>query len=86
MIFNWIDYSPLSYGAYAFPKWADMIGWFIASASLACIPAGMIKSIYEARGNTLLQVKYPLKVSFSPQLSCIPNVEIIEKELLMQIV
>lgn len=55
MIFNWIEYSPLYYGAYAFPKWADAIGWLIASTSLACIPAGMIKSIYEAKGNTLLQ-------------------------------
>ncbi|GAB6030012.1 hypothetical protein CHUAL_005703 [Chamberlinius hualienensis] len=30
LIFNWIEYTPASYGHYVYPKWADAIGWILA--------------------------------------------------------
>ena len=56
MIFNWIDYVPVTYGDYVYPSWAEGLGWGIASLSLVCIPIGMVKSVYEAKGTTLVRV------------------------------
>ena len=60
MIFNWVDYVPVTYGEYVFPTWAEGLGWGIASLSLVCIPIGMIKAVYEAKGVTLLKVGYSM--------------------------
>ncbi len=56
MIFNWVQYSHLTYGDYIFPSWAEGIGWGIAALSLVCIPIGMVNALYHAQGNTFLQV------------------------------
>ncbi len=61
MIFNWTDYKPVTYGEYEFPGWAEGLGWGIASLSLVCIPIGMIKAVYEAKGPTLLKVRHNSK-------------------------
>lgn len=29
LFFNWVEYEPLKYGNYVYPKWADAIGWFV---------------------------------------------------------
>ncbi|XP_034942351.1 sodium- and chloride-dependent glycine transporter 1 [Chelonus insularis] len=29
LFFNWVEYEPLSYGAYIYPKWADVAGWIV---------------------------------------------------------
>lgn len=56
MIFNWIDYAPVTYGDYVFPQWAEGLGWALASLSLVCIPVGMVKAVYEAKGTTIMKV------------------------------
>lgn len=38
MIFTWVDYQPSAYGNYAFPVWADTVGWCITMTSVAAIP------------------------------------------------
>lgn len=30
LCFNWVEYEPLKYGAYIYPKWADVLGWVIS--------------------------------------------------------
>jgi solute carrier family 6 GABA transporter-like protein 6/8/11/12/13 len=55
MIFNWVSYSPVTYGDYVFPSWAEGIGWGIASLSLICIPAGMALAIYRAKGHNIVR-------------------------------
>ncbi|XP_077263039.1 sodium- and chloride-dependent glycine transporter 1 [Temnothorax americanus] len=30
LCFNWVEYEPLRYGAYIYPKWADVLGWVIS--------------------------------------------------------
>nr|XP_050868486.1 sodium- and chloride-dependent glycine transporter 1-like [Vespula vulgaris]XP_050868487.1 sodium- and chloride-dependent glycine transporter 1-like [Vespula vulgaris]XP_050868488.1 sodium- and chloride-dependent glycine transporter 1-like [Vespula vulgaris] len=29
LFFNWVEYEPLRYGAYVYPKWADAVGWVV---------------------------------------------------------
>ena len=58
MIFNWVDYTPVSYGAYTYPGWAEGLGWALAALSLICIPMGMIKSVVEAEGSNICQVRF----------------------------
>ena len=38
MVFTWVDYTPSAYGHYAFPVWADTVGWLITMTSVAAIP------------------------------------------------
>ena len=56
MIFNWINYSPVTYGDYVFPKWAEGIGWGLACLSLVCLPIGMIKGVCETAGESIYRV------------------------------
>lgn len=37
MIFNWIQYTPLNYGDYVYPGWANAIGWVMALLPLMMI-------------------------------------------------
>ena len=38
LVFTWVDYTPLKYGSYAFPPWANLLGWLISFTSVAMIP------------------------------------------------
>lgn len=29
LFFNWVEYEPLTYGGYVYPKWADVVGWVV---------------------------------------------------------
>ncbi|KAF7991044.1 hypothetical protein HCN44_000859 [Aphidius gifuensis] len=29
LFFNWVEYEPLSYGTYIYPRWADAVGWIV---------------------------------------------------------
>lgn len=62
MIFNWIQYTPISYGDYEYPDWGIGIGWLLASLSLICIPIGIVKAIWEAEGSNFFQVRSRLLV------------------------
>lgn len=56
LLFAWIDYSPVKYGKYNYPKWADGLGWLMALASVICIPAMMVRKLYkEDETNNLLE-------------------------------
>jgi solute carrier family 6 amino acid transporter-like protein 5/7/9/14 len=48
MIFTWIDYTPSTYGDYAFPVWADALGWCITMTSVLAIPTVMVYKICSA--------------------------------------
>ena len=57
MIFNWLEYSPVTYGDYVYPSWADGLGWFLASLSLVCIPIGAVLGVYRTPGTSLFKVR-----------------------------
>lgn len=29
LFFNWVEYEPLTYGDYVYPRWADVVGWVV---------------------------------------------------------
>ena len=56
MLFNWIQYSPVTYGDYVFPKWAEGLGWGLACLSLVCLPIGMVAALMQTGGENMWQV------------------------------
>ena len=57
MIFTWIDYTPSKYGEYAFPVWADVMGWMMTMTSVCAIPIVMVFKVCTAeRQGSLLKV------------------------------
>ncbi|XP_049765624.1 sodium- and chloride-dependent glycine transporter 2-like [Schistocerca cancellata] len=40
LFFNWIEYAPVSYGDYKYPRWADGVGWAIGVFPV-CVIIGM---------------------------------------------
>ncbi|XP_047737396.1 sodium- and chloride-dependent glycine transporter 1 isoform X1 [Hyalella azteca] len=38
LVFTFVDYSPSSYGHYAYPTWANVLGWSISFTCIAAIP------------------------------------------------
>lgn len=57
MLFNWIKFTPVTYGDYVFPKWAEGLGWGLACMSLICLPIGMTKGVIETVGDTFFKVR-----------------------------
>lgn len=55
VVFNLIQFTPVSYGTYKYPSWAVVVGWMIGFASVIPIPLYIIKDLWAAEG-TLLQV------------------------------
>ena len=48
LIFNIIDFTPLTYGSYQLPDWAQAVGWLMAVASVAIIPIVSIYVVYQS--------------------------------------
>ena len=48
MVFNFIDFTPLSYGDYQLPDWAQALGWLMAVASVAMIPVFAVIKIVQS--------------------------------------
>jgi len=46
----------VTYGDYAYPTWAIVLGWILGLVSLAPLPICMIVAIYNCNEGTLLQV------------------------------
>ena len=42
LVFNWVQYKPLTLGKYVYPMWANTIGWCLAVAPVAAVPITMI--------------------------------------------
>ncbi|KAL5015178.1 hypothetical protein ScPMuIL_009448 [Solemya velum] len=47
LVFAWVDYEPVIYGDYKYPKWADSMGWMMALASVLMIPMTMVYKVHK---------------------------------------
>ncbi|XP_011633124.1 LOW QUALITY PROTEIN: sodium- and chloride-dependent glycine transporter 1 [Pogonomyrmex barbatus] len=47
--FNWVEYEPLKYGTYVYPKWADILGWVISMLPILVIVALLIDQLKGCR-------------------------------------
>lgn len=48
LFFNWIEYEPLKYGNYVYPKWADTVGWIIGMIPVIVIVASAVVSFFSS--------------------------------------
>jgi solute carrier family 6 amino acid transporter-like protein 5/7/9/14 len=51
LVFNMIDFTPLSYGDYLLPDWAQALGWLMTVSTLVPIPVYMIFIIWRSYSN-----------------------------------
>jgi multidrug transporter EmrE-like cation transporter len=49
-IFTLEQHTPVTYGDYAYPDWAMLIGWIVAVISLLPIPIGAVYTIWTGHG------------------------------------
>lgn len=64
MVFNWIQYTPLEYGDYVYPVWANAIGWVMALLPLMMI---VIIALYRICS---MHTELPLKERLQELLKC----------------
>lgn len=57
-IFNWAQYTPITYGKYHYSSTAMTFGWFICSISIVAIPAGAIHTLWNSPEKKLINVFY----------------------------
>ncbi|XP_072289762.1 sodium- and chloride-dependent GABA transporter 1 isoform X2 [Eucyclogobius newberryi] len=57
-------YTPVRYGKYKYPNWADSVGWAISLLSIIWIPLGAIHELYINKGSFYER----LKASITPTL------------------
>ncbi|XP_056133558.1 sodium- and chloride-dependent GABA transporter ine [Lampris incognitus] len=61
-----VQYTPVSYGNYTYPVWADFVGWGISLVSVVWIPLGAIQEICSNKGSFLQRLQTALipKIKF----------------------
>lgn len=52
-----VHYTPVRYGKYKYPSWADGVGWGVSLVSIIWIPLGAIHEIYNNKGSLYERVK-----------------------------
>ncbi|XP_066999930.1 sodium- and chloride-dependent glycine transporter 1 [Anabrus simplex] len=59
LFFNWVEYAPVRYGDYIYPKWADAVGWVIGVFPV-CIIIGMgvMKYLSVTQGTTAEKIRF----------------------------
>ncbi len=65
LLATFYGYTPLKYGDYTFPMWANCLGWWVTSASVAFIPIVAFSKILTAPGKKGPQIARLLKPSDS---------------------
>ncbi|XP_046834416.1 sodium- and chloride-dependent glycine transporter 1-like [Vespa crabro] len=49
LFFNWVEYEPLKYGSYVYPKWADAVGWVVGILPVLVIVGLAISQLRNTR-------------------------------------
>ncbi|XP_038560529.1 sodium- and chloride-dependent GABA transporter ine isoform X2 [Micropterus salmoides] len=57
LISSIIQYTPVHYGKYTYPVWAEWVGWGISLVSIVWIPLGAIQEICNNKGSLLQRHK-----------------------------
>ena len=55
-IFSLATYKSLKYEDYLYPDWSQAVGWFMAIASIICVPVMAIVVWWRSEGNTSREV------------------------------
>ncbi|XP_043223107.1 sodium- and chloride-dependent glycine transporter 1-like isoform X1 [Amphibalanus amphitrite] len=73
LVFTWIDYTPLKYGDYDFPLWANLLGWLISFTSVAMIPLLAVIKVYRMDGD--LTVRERIRILCQPDATWGPALD-----------
>ncbi|KAM8865278.1 sodium- and chloride-dependent GABA transporter ine isoform 1-T1 [Synchiropus picturatus] len=57
LISSIIQYTPVRYGSYMYPKWAEFVGWLISMASMIWLPLGAVHELYINKGSFLQRLR-----------------------------
>ncbi|XP_053181799.1 sodium- and chloride-dependent GABA transporter ine isoform X1 [Scomber japonicus] len=52
-----IQYTPVHYGKYKYPVWAEWVGWGVSLVSIIWVPLGAIHELYRNKGSLLQRLK-----------------------------
>jgi len=51
LLFYLAMYVPLEVGSYAYPTWANAVGWLMCMSSFVCVPIYIMYSVIMQRGS-----------------------------------
>ncbi|XP_063232699.1 sodium- and chloride-dependent glycine transporter 1 [Bacillus rossius redtenbacheri] len=58
LFFNWLEYSPVRYGTYVYPAWADAVGWLVGVFPVCVIVSmGVYKMAVGADGSAMQRLR-----------------------------
>ncbi|XP_058798606.1 sodium- and chloride-dependent glycine transporter 1-like isoform X3 [Phymastichus coffea] len=53
LFFNWVEYEPLTYGTYIYPRWADAVGWAVGLVPVLVIVGLAISQLLASKRQRL---------------------------------
>ncbi|XP_023269331.1 sodium- and chloride-dependent GABA transporter 1-like isoform X1 [Seriola lalandi dorsalis] len=57
LISSIVQYTPVHYGKYPYPVWAEWVGWGVSLVSIVWIPLGAFQEMYSNKGSLLQRIK-----------------------------
>ena len=54
---SWLNYKGNTYGDYAFPSWANVLGWCITFSSVICVPIVAMYKISQEQGSLVSRLR-----------------------------
>lgn len=60
LCFNWVEYEPLRYGTYVYPKWANVLGWVISMLPILVVIGLAIVSFLQVK-DALVTIYYKIE-------------------------
>ncbi|XP_071502065.1 sodium- and chloride-dependent GABA transporter ine-like [Diadema antillarum] len=67
LIFSIVDFKPVSYGDYEYPKWCQGLGWCVALLSIIWLPIGAIHTLLTSEGSLKERFLNSLKSDFDDE-------------------
>ncbi|KAK7934124.1 hypothetical protein WMY93_005020 [Mugilogobius chulae] len=68
-----VQYTPVRYGKYKYPNWADSLGWAVSLVSIIWIPLGAIHEIYINKGSFYERLKAAVTPTLDLELENCPG-------------
>lgn len=68
-----VHYTPVRYGKYKYPSWADGVGWGVSLVSIIWIPLGAIHEIYINKGSLYERLKSAVTPSLDLDIDNSPD-------------
>lgn len=75
IVYGLMGYEPLTYENYVYPVWANVLGWLIATSSIAMIPGVAIYKIIVTPGSFMQVINLDLKLILFSLFLCRDNLK-----------